>query len=103
MNKEFEKIAKELVLLYEEAYCLYEPQVKMIIKNKIKDINFIEHMLDNVMDIYTEKGFYLFIELLMYYSTVNYQKAKDYLKILKEQREEEYIDFIKKYQKDLKK
>lgn len=103
MNENFKQLAKELACLYEKAYCLYEPQVKWIINNKVKDPNLIEHTLDYVMDIYTEKGFYLFMELLLYYSTVNYSNAKDYLEILKTQREDEYLEFIKKYQKVLKK
>ncbi len=101
MNEEIKKLAKQLALLYEEAYSLYKPMVKLIIQNRIKDTDYIEYYLDRVMDIYTEKGFYLFIELVLYYSTVNLNNAREYLNILKELREEEYNDFIKKYQKSL--
>ena len=103
MNDEIIKLCKELMSLYEKAYYLYEPRVNLIIENKITDINYIENTLDYVMDIYTEKGFNLFLKLLLYYSTVNYNNAKDYLEIFKEQREEEYSDFIKEQQKKLRK
>ena len=91
MNEEIKKLANSL----------YKPVGKLIIQNRIKDTDYIEYYLDRVMDIYTEKGFYLFIELVLYYSTVNLNNAREYLNILKELREEEYNDFIKKYQKSL--
>lgn len=91
---------KQLVNLlmdsYNEAYNYYEPIVKMIIKTKCKDINYIDHTLDNVMDIYTDKGFDLFIELLNYYKTINKENADEYLEILKDFREDEYNEYVKK-------
>ena len=84
---------------YEKAYKLCYPEVKRIITYKITDINLIERTLDQALDIYTEKGFYLFLKLLDYYKTVNYNNAKEYFEILKEQREEEYSDFVKKLKK----
>ena len=103
MDDEILELAKSLVNLYEEAYNLYEPMVQGIIDNKIRDINYIEKVIDHVMDIYTEKGFYLCIQLILYYSMVNYDNAKEYIEILKESREDEYQEFIKKIKKEEKK
>ena len=105
-NEKIVELAKELVGLYEEAYLTYEPLVNGIIDNKIRDINYIENVIDHVMDIYTEKGFYLCVKLIIYYSSINYNNAQEYLKILKEQRFDEYselIDKIMKSDKRLKK
>ena len=99
MDDDIISLAKDLVNCFEEMYNLCYPEVEKIIKYKIKDINIIEHTLDNCLDIYTEKGFYLFLKLLSYYRTVNLENAKEYLDILKEQRKEEYDEFVKKYKK----
>ncbi len=99
IDEEFIKLAKGLLECYNAAYEIYEPQVRMIIQNNIKDVNYIEYTLDKVLDIYTEKGFNLFMELLLYYRTVNFEYAKEYLEILKNARTEEYDDFIKKLEK----
>ena len=88
-----------LVKCWDEMYNHCYPEVERIIKYNIRDINLIEHTLDQALDIYTEKGFNLFIKLLLYYRTINYQNAKEYLEILKETRDEEYRDFVKKYTK----
>ena len=81
---------------YNESYNYYEPIVKMIIKTNNKDINYIENTLDNIMDIYTDKGFDLFIELLNYYKNINKENANEYQEILKDMREEEYNEHVKK-------
>lgn len=93
------KIAKGLVNCWEEAYDIYKKEVEKIITYQIKDVNYIERTLDYILDIYTEKGFYLFFKLLIYYRTVNFENAIAYLEILKEDRKEEYDEFVKKYQK----
>lgn len=81
--------------LYDLAYKIHKKSVDYIIKNKVTDINFIEHTLDYILDIYTKKGFYLFLKLCSYYSMVNYENACDYMKILQEIREDEYNEYIK--------
>ena len=92
-------LAEELLVSYNLAYDLCYPKVEKIINYKIRDNDLIEHTLDEALDIYTEKGFYLFLKLLIYYRTVNKEKAKTYLEILKTDREEEYLEFVKKYHK----
>ena len=95
MDDNIKKLANELLLVYEEAYRLYEMEVNKIIKYNIKDNNYIERTLDYILSIYTEKGFYLYLKLLLYYKTVNYEGAIAYLELLKEDREEEYKEFVK--------
>lgn len=99
MDDNLIELARCLMECYEKAYEIYKIYVDNIINNKMTDINYIEHTLDYCLDIYTEKGFYLFLKLLLYYRTVNYQNAKEYLEILKDTREEEYQEFVKKLQK----
>lgn len=96
IDDSIKELAELLMESYNEAYSYYEPIVKMIIKSKCKDINYIEHTLDNVMDIYTDKGFDLFIELLTYYKTINNENANEYQEILKDMREEEYNEYVKR-------
>ena len=99
MDDDLIKLAEGLVNCWEQMYNLCYPEVERIIKYKIKDINLIEHTLDYCLNIYNEKGFYLFLKLLLYYRTVNLENAKEYLLILKEQRKEEYDEFVKKHKK----
>lgn len=93
------ELAKGLMNSYEKMYELCYLEVERIIQYRICDINLIEHTLDMTLDIYTEKGFYLFLKLLLYYRTINLENAQDYLEILKENRFEEYNEFVKKYKK----
>lgn len=91
------EMAYALMDSYEKMYRLCYPQVQRIIEYQITDIDLIEHTLDQTLDIYTEKGFYLFLKLLLYYRTVDLENAHAYLEILKENRMEEYNEFVKKY------
>ena len=90
------RIAKELRKLYDESYNIYKSIVDNIINNQIKDINLIENTLDNILGIYTDKGFNLFVKLCTYYETVNKENAMFYFNFLKEEREEEYKIYVKK-------
>ena len=90
------KLTKGLVSCYEEMYNLCYPKVEGIILYKLKDVKLIEQTLDQALDIYTDKGFNLFIRLLLYYRTVNLEGANEYLEILKENRQEEYDEYVKK-------
>ena len=96
LENNIKELAKGLLNVYEEAYEIYKVEVDRIINNRIIDNNYIEHTLDYILNIYTEKGFNLFMRLLLYYRIVNYDNAKAYLELLKEERQEEYVDFIKK-------
>lgn len=96
IDENIKELAEELNKLYDEAYEIYKTEVDRIIKFQIKDVKHIERTLDYILDIYTEKGFNLFMELLQYYRTVNEENAREYLEILKGQREEEYYSYVKK-------
>ena len=96
MDAYLKELARGLLNCYEEAYNIYKVEVDRIINNHITDVNYIERTLDYILSIYTEKGFNLFMRLLLYYRLINYQNAKEYLEILKEDREEEYSDYVKK-------
>ncbi len=99
LDDNLRELAEGLMRCYEEAYNLCYPEVERIIKYKIKDINIIEHTLDMALNIYTEKGLYFFLKQLLYYRTINLENAYEYFKILKEDRMEEYDEFVKKYKK----
>ena len=99
----FSKLTEELKEMYDKAYELYKVEVDTIINNKITDINYIEHTLDNCLEIYTEKGFNLFMKLLMYYSEVDLEKSFAYVDLVKEQRKEEFDEYEKKLIKENKK
>ncbi len=98
MNRMEDKknVAVNIMKSYEEKYNIYYPLVERIINKKIKDIHEIESTLDLVLEIYTEKGFNLFLKLLFYYSEVDMEKSYAYLDLLKEYRKEEYDEYIKK-------
>ena len=99
----FSKLAEELKEMYDKAYELYKVEVDTIINNKITDINYIEYTLDKCLEIYTEKGFYLFMKLLMYYSEVDLEKSFAYVDLVKEQRKEEFDEYEKKLIKEYEK
>lgn len=102
MENSIKDLAEGLIAKYDEMYNICYPLVERIINEKVKDINEIEHMLDLVLGIYTEKGFNLFLKLLFYYSEVSMEKSFAYLDILKEDRKEEYDEYIKKLSKSKK-
>lgn len=99
IDNNIEELAKELMECYEKAYEIRKLEVDNIIDNKVTDIKYIERTLDNCLDIYTEKGFYLFLKLLFYYSDVDPEKSYAYFDILKEHRREEYDEYVKKLEK----
>ena len=82
-NEIFE-MAKELNELYELSYKQIEPQVIYIIKNNIKDINFIDHVFDELLNIPTKKCYKLFMRLCDYVETFNIKLVKEYLEIYEE-------------------
>ena len=77
-------MAKELNELYELSYNQIKPQVTYIIKNNIKDINFIDHVFDELLNIPTEKCYKLFTRLCTYVETFNQDIAKEYVEIYQE-------------------
>lgn len=99
MEKNVVEPEKSLMNSYEEMYNICYPLIQKIIDDQIKDIDLIEHTLDHCLDIFTEKGFYLFLKLVFYYSTVDLEKSYAYLNILQKDRKEEYDEYVKKLKK----
>ena len=77
-------LAMQLNELYEYNYKLIKPKVISIIKNKVTDIKIIEMYLDMLLNIQTDNGCKLFLELCDYYYTVNREYANEYMQIYKE-------------------
>ena len=84
MIKDLYRLVNELRYLYEISYNNIKPQVLYIIKNNIQDTNLIEHTLDSLLDIPTDKGYQLFTEFCNYISTFNKEIANDYINIYDE-------------------
>ncbi len=99
IDDNLKELAQKLFDCYEEMYNLCYPEVERIIIYQITDVSLIEHTLDRVLDIYTEKGFNLFLKLLFYYSTIDLEKTYAYIDILKETRKDEYNEYVKKLKK----
>ena len=78
------KLAKKLSNMYETMYQQVESQVNDIINKNITDINTIEHCLDYILGIPTDKGWNLFQRLASYYMIINKGNALSYLEIYKE-------------------
>lgn len=102
MDDRLKELAMALMKTYDEAYNSCYINVVNIFKYQIEDINTIEKTLDQALDIYTEKGMYIFLKLWSYYRAINYQNACEYLEILKEDRGEEYHEYMKKIGKKQK-
>ena len=73
-----------LIKLYKQAHKEIKPEVLYIIKNNIKDIRLIEHTLDKLLNIPTEKCYILFTKLCNYVSKFDKETAEDYLEIYNE-------------------
>ena len=75
----FENIAKQIIELYEIKYNIIKPVAMNIISNKIVDAFIIEHILDETLDIPTNKGYELHISLCKYYSNIDKESAQFYI------------------------
>ncbi len=96
MNNIDSDLANSLNECYEDMYNICYSLVEEIINDHVVDKKEIERVLDLVLDIYTEKGFYLFLELASYYSDIDMEASFKYLNFLKEDRKEEYDEYVKK-------
>ena len=73
------ELAQQLVYLYELKYNLIKPLVDYIINNQITDTNYVEHVLDDFLDIPTDKGYDLLKRLCNYWQQINLESARFYL------------------------
>ena len=79
-NEIFE-MAKSLNELYELSYNQIKPEISYIIKNNIKDMNYIDHVFDELINIPTDKCYKLFIKLCEYVKTFNAKIVNEYIDI----------------------
>lgn len=89
MEDTFDEIVNSLKDLYEKEYQRLKPLVNDIITNSISNINTIETVLDELLCCYDERCMKLFLELCNYYSGINKEYAKEYMKFYKEEFEED--------------
>ena len=71
-------LATCLMNVYESKYELLLPLVLDIVNHKYKNVNIIEHLLDELLDLPTDKGEELFFFLCDYSSTISEESAKFY-------------------------
>lgn len=91
MYDEIFELAKSLMVIYDRMYEELEPLVLDIINNNICDIKLIEHTLDLLFGVPTEKGEKLYRKLCEYYSHINKEYADDYLDFYDEMYGEEKV------------
>ena len=80
----FVELASELVSLYKVNLDIAEKEIKNIIINNIKDTHVIEHTLDKLLEIPTEKSERLYNFLCEYLDTIQEEKAKSYKLLFKD-------------------
>ena len=79
INEELIQNAKKLMELYDIIYEELKNKVKYIINKKITDENIIEHMLDDIVNIPTEKCNQLFLYFCQYVSLFNKEVVNNYI------------------------
>ena len=72
-------LAKNFNDMYEQIYLELRDDVTYIIKKRIRNTEFIESTLDNILDIPTDKAYDLLLELCNYYMTIDKKTALFYL------------------------
>ena len=78
-SHEIYNLAEHLMNLYEQAYEEIKPDVFYIINKNVKNVRYIEDVLDRIFEIPTDKSYELFIMLCNYYATFDMDAAKFYL------------------------
>ena len=76
---EIKELAAGLIKIYEIKYEMVKPQVITIIKNRITNKDIIEHILDQTLDIPTDKGYELHSLLCRYFSMIDKESAEFYM------------------------
>ncbi len=92
LSDELMDLASGLVEVYEMAYQLVKPKVDYIIKNNIRDIKIIDKIFDELLNVPTDKGYELFVELCSYVSQFNRKIVEEYVAIYKDLYGDEEID-----------
>ena len=84
LSNEIKSKIQSLIELYDISYNQIKPQVLYIINNNIKDVGFICHVLDELLNIPTDKCYRLFIELCNYTINIDKNISSEYLEIYQE-------------------
>lgn len=79
LSPEIYDFAKYLANLYELTYDEIRPEVIYIISKNVKNVRYIESVLDKLLDIPTDKSYELYSMLCNYYGEFNMGAAKFYL------------------------
>ena len=79
--QDIRELAKQIKKITKEAVSLIEPQVNKVIRNKIKDNNQIELLLDRLLDYagMDDDGLILFKRLCRYYYELNPKVTAEYI------------------------
>lgn len=92
--KEMRSIIESRTDLAIEAYPIYELLVKNILRNKSKNIQEIERLLDGLLDFcFDEKFLLLYRKVCGYYYTISPEKTFEYIGYYKEMYDPEENDF----------
>ncbi len=75
---------EDLLVLYKLEYNYIKPQVDYVLNNNIKNIIYIEDLLEKLLNIPYEPCYVLFVNLCNYVSTFNYEIAQDYIALYNE-------------------
>lgn len=84
LDNELKNMLNNLMQLYELSYQTIKPKVAYIIKNNIKDIRVLESVLEELLNIPTDKCYKLFTKLCNYIMPFNHELAIDYLSLYDE-------------------
>ena len=84
MNDEFINLAKLIIENKKKMFNELKVSADYIMDNQIDDSNFIEHILDYLVDCcYDEESDSYYHKLCDYYEKINYENAKFYKKLFK--------------------
>jgi hypothetical protein len=85
MLKELTPLMEQIKALHSQAYKEYLPKVDTVIKNKIKDDNTIQLLLDGLLDFCGDENvLLLYKKLCRYYWDINPQATADYINFYRE-------------------
>ena len=98
MNKfdNIKEIINELLKIYDSEYKRLKPNVDYIIKNNIKDIKYIEQILEQLLNIPYEPCNKLFIRLCKYVENFNKEMSDEYMDLFNKLYNEENVKTKKK-------
>lgn len=89
----FRELAESINKITQEAFLIYEAQVDIIYRNKIKNEKEIERVIDALLEYcYDDKMVFLFKRLCRYYYEINPTVTYEYVNIYRELWDDRYLD-----------